>query len=319
MFVPTRSSCAPRAATCPSSQHDHFVGQGNRRESVGDDDRRPASHRLAQTVADPCLRRGIHGRGRVVQDQDARVDDERTRDRDPLALAARECDAALADHGVVSVRERRDEVVRLREARRTFDLLVGRLRAAEGDVLADGRGEEERVLRDHADLTAQRCECHLAHVDTVDRHRARLDVVEARHERRQGGLARAGVPDQRDDPACLELEVDRAAARAARGRSRTSRGRRSRGQGQGQLRAPGCVADLLRLVDHLEDALAGRRRALSLADPHAECAQRHHEHRQVEVEADEAADRQRAVRDHSPADVEDAACETSGRKLSIGT
>ena len=52
------------------------------------------------------LGRRVDRGGRVVEDQDPRVDDERARDRDPLALAARERDPALADHRVVAVRQR---------------------------------------------------------------------------------------------------------------------------------------------------------------------------------------------------------------------
>ena len=50
-------------------------------------------HRLAQAEPDPRLGRRVDGRGRVVEDEDPRVDRERARDRDPLALAARERDA----------------------------------------------------------------------------------------------------------------------------------------------------------------------------------------------------------------------------------
>ncbi len=126
----------------------------------------------------------------------------------PLALAARERDPALADHRVVPVRQPLDELVRLREPRRLLDLLVGRVGPAEGEVLAHGRREEERVLRDHADLAAQRVERHVAHVGAVDRHAPALDVVEARDQRRERRLPGAGVADQRDRLPGLELEVD---------------------------------------------------------------------------------------------------------------
>ena len=56
-----------------------------------------SAHHLAQAGADPRLRRRVDRRGRVVEDQDPRVDQERARDRDPLALTARERDPALAD------------------------------------------------------------------------------------------------------------------------------------------------------------------------------------------------------------------------------
>jgi hypothetical protein len=42
----------------------------------------------------------------------------------------------------------------LREARDVPDLVVAEVGRPEGDVLSDGGGEEERVLRDDADLPA---------------------------------------------------------------------------------------------------------------------------------------------------------------------
>src|SRR5215207_1358747 len=132
-------------------EHDQLVGEGEGREPVRDDDRRPALHRLAEPGADPRLGRGVDARGRVVEDQDSRLEDQRARDRDPLSLTAGERDPALPDHRVVALRQFGDELVRLREPRGAFDLLVGRAWPGERDVLAHGRGEEERVLQDDAD------------------------------------------------------------------------------------------------------------------------------------------------------------------------
>ena len=137
-------------------EHDDLVGEGDRREAVGDDDRRPAAHRLAQAVANPRFGGRVDGRRRVVEDQDAWVDDECAGDRESLPLTARERDPALADDRVVAVRQRLDELVRLRQLGRVHDLVIGRAGPAEGDVLADARREEERILGDHADLAAER-------------------------------------------------------------------------------------------------------------------------------------------------------------------
>ena len=65
--------------------------------------------------------------------------------------------------------------------------------------------------------------------------------------------------------------------------------------------ASGRVGDLLRLVEHLEDPLAGGDGALARADPHAEHPQRHDEHEHVDVERDELAERELAVDDAVPA------------------
>ena len=68
--------------------------------------------------------------------------------------------------------------------------------------------EEERVLRDDADLAAQRLELHLADIDAVDRDPSLGRVVEPGDERRERRLAGPRVTDQRDGSAGLQLEVD---------------------------------------------------------------------------------------------------------------
>ena len=161
------------------------------------------------------------------------------------------------------------------------------------DVLADRRREEERILRDDADLAAQRPASSTSRTSTPSTSTRPVGrVVEARHERGERRLARAGVADQRDRPPGRELEVDVLAAPAGPGRSRTRRPRSATRPAPGgsspRVRA---VGDLLGLVDDLEDPLARRGRALRLADPHAEHPQRHDEHRERRLKAKNAAER----------------------------
>ena len=52
----------------------------------------------------------------------------------------------------------------------------------------------------------------------------------------------------------------------------------------------GRVGDVLGLVDHLEDPLAGGGRALRLADPHPEHPQRHDQHEHEHVEREEGVE-----------------------------
>ena len=76
----------------------------------------------------PGLDRRLGGRvdrgGGVVEDQDARVGEQGAGDRHPLALAAGEGEAALADAGLVAVGQFADEAVGLGAPRRRFDLLA---------------------------------------------------------------------------------------------------------------------------------------------------------------------------------------------------
>src|SRR5919199_2297022 len=89
----------------PLVEDDDLVRERDRRQAVGDDQRRPAAHRLAQ--AEPDSRPGgrIDRRGGVVEDEDPRIDGERARDRQPLALTSGERDPAFADHRVVALRQ----------------------------------------------------------------------------------------------------------------------------------------------------------------------------------------------------------------------
>ena len=80
------------------------------------------------------------------------VNEQGPRYRDPLALPAGEADAALPDHGLVAVREPPDKAVRLRVLCGCPDLLVRGVGSSEGDVVADGAGEEAGFLQDHPDL-----------------------------------------------------------------------------------------------------------------------------------------------------------------------
>jgi hypothetical protein len=268
----------------PAVEDDDLVRERDRRETVRDDQRRPALHHLAQAGANAGLRRCIDRGGGVVEDKDPRVDREGARDRDPLPLSARERDAALADHRLVPLRQSLDEFVRLREPRDALDLLVAHVGTTEGHVLAHGRGEEERVLRDDPDLAPQRGERDVADVDAVHEYAPRVDVVEARHERGERRLARARVADQRHRRPGLEVEVELLENRAAGQVRERDVLEADRAVARRQVAGAGRVGDLLRLVEHLEDSLARRGRTLRLADPHAEGAERHDEQREIEVE-----------------------------------
>ena len=121
------------------------------------------AHDAAQPRQDLLLRIGIHRRQRIVQDQDPRIDHQRARQRGPLLLAAGQRDAALADGGVVALRERSTSLSSLATAAASRDHAdrgrrsVSRAGAldTERDVLGDRVGEQERLLRHEANRAAQ--------------------------------------------------------------------------------------------------------------------------------------------------------------------
>src|SRR5688572_12298793 len=63
-------------------EHDDAIGLADRREPVGDDERRAPSHEPAERFLHELLRFRIERRGRLVEQQDARVTHQSARDRE---------------------------------------------------------------------------------------------------------------------------------------------------------------------------------------------------------------------------------------------
>ena len=154
------------------------------------------------------LRPDVDRRRRLVEDEDARIGEERARERDELPLAERELEAALADLGVVAVRQLGDEAVGADSRRGGLDLGPGGARTAERDVVRDRAGEEEALLRDDAELSPQRRLRHVAQVGAVDRDAPAARVVEASEQLRDRRLPGAGVPDERDGRPGGHVEIE---------------------------------------------------------------------------------------------------------------
>ena len=111
-------------------EHDGAVGDLDGREPLRRDQHGAAGERGAEVLDEVALGLRVDRRHRVVEHDDARARDERARERDALALAAREVDAALADQRVVAVGQLGGE---LRDAGRLAggdDLVPRRVRAA---------------------------------------------------------------------------------------------------------------------------------------------------------------------------------------------
>ena len=98
----------------------------------------------------------VERRERVVEDVDLRALHERTRDREPLALAARDVGAALGDRRLEPLGHLGDEVLGLRDLERMPELLVGRVGLAVAQVGCDGARRTgtrfcgTRPIRDHS-------------------------------------------------------------------------------------------------------------------------------------------------------------------------
>ena len=148
----SRSSCVADLGDPAPFQHDEPVGPAERAQAVGDGDRRPALDQVVERLLDLALGLGVDRRGRLVEDQDPRVDQQGPGDRDPLPLAAGERLAALADERVVAVGQPEDELVGPGGAGRGDDLVAAWRRAGR-------RRCSRRSCRRTGTAPAARCRC----------------------------------------------------------------------------------------------------------------------------------------------------------------
>ena len=162
------------------------------------------------------LRLEVEVRRGLVEDEHPGAGQERPGQRDELALPRRQRHAALVHQRVDALGEPLDELGQADAVDRLHDLVVGGARPGEGDVVAHGAHEEERLLGDDAELPAQRVDGDVAQVVAVDRDLAARRVVEAGDELGDGRLARAGRPDQGDGLARCDVQVDVAQHRLRR-------------------------------------------------------------------------------------------------------
>ena len=197
------------------------------------------------------------------------------RERQPLALAAGQAQAAVADLGGVAVALGEDELVRRGSARGRHDLFRARAEAPERNVRSDRVVEQGHLLADDRDGAAQRGERDLAQVLAVDEDAAGRDVEEPRHEVDDGRLARSRAADERHRLAARDLEIE------VRDRRRAAVFRIGEGDvleadgagGDGERARAGAVDDARLLVEEGIDALR-RRALLHLARQVAERADR---------------------------------------------
>ena len=175
---------------------------------MGDDQDRAALGDLFHVLLDDALALVVERARRLVEDQDARIGDERAGNGDALALAARQGRAALADDRVVAFAELEDEIVRARQARRRDDAFHRHGRIGERDVLAHRAVEQHILLQDDADLAAQPGRVGHREVHSVHQHTPALRNVKTLHQFCERALARPGGPDDADGLAGRHLEGD---------------------------------------------------------------------------------------------------------------
>lgn len=176
--------------------HDEYgVRRLDGAETMRNEDAGASGDHAREGEADAVLSVRIDRAGSFVEDEDGWSMGQRAGETDELLLAGGEGGAALAHRLRELGGQGADEVGDIDLFAGTLELIVGDPRRAEADVLRDGAGEEEGILQDDAEATAEGIEILVPDIDSIHEDRASLDVIEAHHERGDSGFAGAGVAD----------------------------------------------------------------------------------------------------------------------------
>src|ERR1051325_7059108 len=92
--------------------------------------------------------------GRFIENQNARIMQDRASDADSLTFTPAESLAALTNLSIIAIRLFDDEIMRICGLRCRHDILTGRIGSGESDVFINRAAEEKRLLKHHADLGA---------------------------------------------------------------------------------------------------------------------------------------------------------------------
>src|SRR5262249_27794202 len=144
----------------------------------------------------------------VVEDDQRGVSGERAGQRHALALAARQREAALADHGLPTAWESLDLLGDAgRDGRVAHPSRVEGF-ALETDVVGHRAREEKRLLGHVSDRRAQRTKRERPDVTIVDEDRSRWRLPQPRQQRAERRLPATGRADDGHGLAGLDLERD---------------------------------------------------------------------------------------------------------------
>ena len=282
----------------PAIRHaDDAVAAAYSSQAVGDDDDGAALDDAAHVALNDPLAVVIERRGRLVENENARIGRQRPGDGDALTLATGEIGAALLDHRVIALRQLVDELLGAGEAGDLDHPRPRHRRIGESDVLVNGAVEQQVLLQHDADVAPEPPRIDMAEIRAVEQHLALARQIKTLDELGQGRFAGAGGADDADRLAGPDgernllqrfrrarpvaeadaAEFDRAARR------RRQKTRRGRGFGA-------CVEDVAQAFDrdlHLLEILPDLRQPQDRLD----------RLRGDHVEGDESADGELAVDD----------------------
>src|SRR6516162_314557 len=131
------------------------IGVLNGAQAMGNHEGGASGKQAAQGFADLQFGFGVHARGGLIENREARIVGQGAGEVDELALADGKRGAALVDAGGGAIRKRTNEFAQANFLERALDRCVLDVLSAQADVGLNRSGEEKRILEHDAELAAQ--------------------------------------------------------------------------------------------------------------------------------------------------------------------
>jgi hypothetical protein len=155
--------------------------------AMGDADARDVQR--LQVLGDLPLIVPVEMRGGLVEEQNLRAPVERSRENDPLPLAAGQRAAYVADQAVIGHRHAHDLVVDAGHLGASDHPLLVERRREERDILGDRSGQELVFLHHRRDMLAIDSRAESAERNAVDERLAARRLEQPHEDLHEGGLA----------------------------------------------------------------------------------------------------------------------------------
>ncbi|MNJ65784.1 hypothetical protein D3C77_618230 [compost metagenome] len=140
--------------------------------------------RLFRFLLQRCTQLGIgleiERREAVIKYINFRLPHQSARNGETLLLSPGKIRAALGDWRFIAVLHLGDEIRSLSYLRRMPYFLIGSILFAVANVLANCSREQNRLLRNEADLRTQLLLRHIPHIGAIYKHASALHIVKSR-------------------------------------------------------------------------------------------------------------------------------------------
>ena len=180
----------------PLIQNADLVRADDGVKTVGDNDNGLALDHFGDSLVHLLLVFRIHECGRLVENDDGRIFQNRPCQRYALPFTAGELFASITGEGLRSLGQAVEKFHTLCLFSGLHDFFIRSVRSAEPYVFQKGGIEQELFLGNIGDLIVERFQTHFTDVLSAHFHRAPRYIVEVYEQFSQGRLAAAGLADK---------------------------------------------------------------------------------------------------------------------------